>query len=262
MKSYRQLILDLDGTVYLDGQPIGPVIQQLTELSEKGISTLILTNNTSVSKETYHRKLLQLGLELDLQQIVSPSEVAGKYFRELFSPVPKGFILGTSDLITELESKYGIQHVERGADFVLVGFDKSLTYCKLQHACHLVNKGIPLYSTNIDIACPTRRGPVPDTGALAKLLQDVTGVKPVTHFGKPGRLLAEHLLSLVKDPRLTLLAGDRLYTDICLGEKMGVDTLLVFSGEAKSQDLSAARIQPVYTAATLSEFLQWHFMVR
>ena len=60
IKHYRQLILDLDGTVYLDGQPIGQVIAQLNQLIEQGIDILVLTNNTSVSKKKYQKKLGQI----------------------------------------------------------------------------------------------------------------------------------------------------------------------------------------------------------
>jgi len=255
---YRQLILDLDGTVYLDDLPIGRVIEHLNRLKAQGVELLVLTNNTSVSKRNYQRKLARLGLQLEISEVVSPTEVAGKFLREQYAHNLKGFVVGTRDLIEELAVEYGVQHVEEGARFVLVGFDKSLSYSKLQLACEMISRGIPFYATNIDISCPTQQGPIPDTGAIVQMLKNVTGTSPVSHFGKPGRLLVEHLLSMIDEPVQTLLAGDRLYTDIALGRKMGIDTLLVFSGEAKPDDLLESIIKPHYTAQTLEEFLSWH----
>jgi len=261
MRKYTQLILDLDGTVYLSGVPIGPIIEQLNRFMAIGGQLRILTNNTSVSKVTYQKKLGLLGLNLSLSQIVSPVDVAGPFLRKTWGEHPRGFVLGTDDLKYALE-EYAIQHTTDDAEFILVGFDKSVTYTKLQIACHLINKGIPYYITNIDLACPTQEGPIPDTGVLAKLLELVTGVKPLAHFGKPGLLMAEYLLSLVGNVEQTLLAGDRLYTDIVLGNAMGIDTVVVFSGETRPQDLINSDIQPTYTTPTLAEFLECQFTLK
>lgn len=262
MRKYTQLILDLDGTVYLSGVPIGPVIDHLNHFVAIGGRLLILTNNTSVSKATYQRKLELLGLNISLSQIVSPVDVAGSYLREIWGECPQGFILGTDDLKRELEIEYGVQHTHENVEFILVAFDKSVTYAKLQIACQLINKGTPYYITNIDIACPTQDGPIPDTGVLAKLLELVTGTKPLTHFGKPGPLMAEHLLSLVGGAEHALLAGDRLYTDIALGNIMGIDTAVVFSGETRPQDLASSEVQATYTTPTLAEFLECQFTLK
>lgn len=259
---FSKLILDLDGTVYLDGVPIGPVIEQLNHFLSNGGEIFILTNNTSISRVYYQKKLENLGLFLPLSNIISPVVVAGKYLQEEWGDSSKCYILGTKDLKTELEAKFQIVHCKDNPTYVLVGFDKSLTYQKLQKACELINGGLPYYFTNIDIACPTRMGPIPDTGMIAKILEMVTGVTPVEHFGKPGSLMKKHLISLIGDKGSALLAGDRLYTDIALGNKMGIDTLVVFSGETKPESLSQNTVQPTYSSNTLAEFLSCQFTPR
>ena len=262
MRKYLQLILDLDGTIYLSDIPLGPIIEYLNRFISTGGKLWILTNNTSVSKDTYQVKLESLGINLHVSQIVSPIDVAGLFLRKTWGESPEGFILGTDDLIYELQNKYCIRHIENDADFVLVGFDKSVTYAKLQIASQMINKGIPYYITNIDIACPTKEGPIPDTGVLAKMLELVTGVPPITHFGKPGQLMAEYLISLIDNTEDVLLGGDRLYTDIALGITMGIDTVVVFSGETRPEDLLHSSIQPTYTTPTLAEFLECQFILK
>lgn len=258
---YKQLFLDLDGTVYLSDQPIGGVISHLNYLQKLGVELFVLTNNTSVSRVSYHRKLCKMGLHLELANIVSPVVIVGEYLRLSFGIRPQGFIVGTKDFKDELQAEYDISHDENRGNFVLLSFDKTITYAKLQKACELISGGIPYYLTNIDIACPTKSGPIPDTGSLWKLVEAVTGIKPITHFGKPGELLANHLLSFV-GKEAALLVGDRLYTDIVLGHKMGIDTLLVFSGETKPQDFDTGEFQPTHVANTLAEFLECQFIAR
>lgn len=259
---YDKLILDLDGTVYLDSVPIGPVINYLNDFLSKGGEIFILTNNTSISRVYYQEKLAALGLNINLKNIISPVVVAGNFLQEEWGKQSRCFILGTNDLKMEFESKYRIVHCENNPGYVLVGFDKSLSYKKLQKACELINGGLPYYFTNIDIACPTRMGPIPDTGMIAKILEMVTGETPVKHFGKPGTLMKKHLISLIGDKKSALLAGDRLYTDIELGNKIGIDTLVVFSGETKLENLKTSTIQPTFSANTLADFLSCQFTLK
>ena len=62
-KKYSFFILDLDGTVYVDGVPIENVIFQLNQIYSEGDFILFVTNNTSVAKIDYVEKLINLGLK-------------------------------------------------------------------------------------------------------------------------------------------------------------------------------------------------------
>jgi HAD superfamily hydrolase (TIGR01450 family) len=256
-RPYERLFLDLDGTVYLDGHPIGPVVEQLNILAERGVGLTVLTNNTSTSKMRYHEKLSRLGLQVGLDDIVSPAEVAGRYLAEHYGPDPRGYVLGTPELVEQLASDHGVIHDEENPSFVLVGFDKTLTYARLARACRLVLDGLPYYLTHIDRVCPTRDGPIPDCGLIAGVVEGTTGVAVSDDFGKPSRHMARYLAA--RGNGRALLAGDRLYTDIELGARMGIDTLLVFSGETTREHLAASTLRPTHTAETLSAFLRERF---
>ena len=47
-------------------------------------------------------------------------------------------------------------------------------------------------------------------------------------------------------PEDTVVIGDRLYTDIACGINGGVDTIAVFTGEAKYEDLADTEFPPTY----------------
>ena len=55
-----------------------------------------------------------------------------------------------------------------------------------------------------------------------------------------------------------LMAGDRLYTDIALGNIIGAQTLIVFSGETKKEDLikSKDKYKIDFYAETLAAFIE------
>ena len=54
-----------------------------------------------------------------------------------------------------------------------------------------------------------------------------------------------------------VMVGDRLYTDIALGETSGVKTVLVLTGESKREDLANAIYQPDIICENLVDLLQY-----
>jgi ribonucleotide monophosphatase NagD (HAD superfamily) len=53
------------------------------------------------------------------------------------------------------------------------------------------------------------------------------------------------------------MIGDRLYTDIALGQTSGIVTVLVLSGETKVEDLEDSPFQPDYVFENLAGVADW-----
>tara|TARA_R110002074_G_scaffold178220_4_gene341776 strand:- start:19962 stop:20747 length:786 start_codon:yes stop_codon:yes gene_type:complete len=254
---YKALILDLDGTVYVDGKPIKDIVSKLNRLREKGVTIIYLSNNTTVSRSVYYEKLKNLGLNITSGQIVTPITIAGAYLKKKYK---KGYTVGTKSFRDELESEFGIIQETENPEFVLIAFDNEVTYEKLKIASSHINNGIPYYITHIDLACPSENGPIPDCGSIALLIESVTRKKYKLDFGKPSDEMAAHIIYLVRDipKEKILMVGDRLYTDIALGNKMRVQTLAVMTGETKLKDVKENTIQqfsPTHSAETLADFI-------
>ena len=114
---------------------------------------------------------------------------------------------------------------------------------------------MPFYGTNPDLCCPIDFGFVPDCGAICNMLTDSTGKKPV-YLGKPSRQVVDLCLSLSGFSREeTLVVGDRLYTDIACGINGEVDTCVVFTGEAKPEDMADTPYPADYCFANIKELL-------
>lgn len=256
MMGYKVMILDLDGTVYTDGKPIRNIIDQLNSYKAKGNRIFYLSNNTSVSVSHYLVKLRKLGLDVVIDEIITPTIIAGRYLKSKYD---RGYLMGTVSFVGEMEDKYGIVNDEIDPEFVLLSFDRELTYHKLMLASRFLNKGLPFFITHIDLACPSEFGPIPDCGSISLLMETVTRRKPEEHFGKPSAHMVDYIRNLISgvDPSEVLMGGDRLYTDILLGNKLGVKTLLVLSGESKLEDFKKnTEFALSHCADTLSEFLE------
>lgn len=247
---FDMLLFDLDGTVCLSGAPIGGVVSKLNRLLQRqNVAGVLVTNNSSKPRAAYEAALETLGIDTRCVTVITPVEVAADYLvrRGLQRP----FILGTAACVLEFES-HGLRHEDDEPDCVVVAFDTELTYSKLDRCCEVIRRGAPVLQTNIDMFCPTVRGPVPDCGAIQALLTKTTGVRPSTHFGKPGAVMARYLrrrLGLSK--RQLAVVGDRQATDVMLGNRLGATTVWVRSGDPTI----APQAQPDLVYQTMEAFL-------
>ena len=169
-------------------------------------------------------------------------------------------MLGTKSFVREVRS-FGLSVTEtvnketiNQVKAAVVGFDNELTYQKITDICELLAAGdVKYYATNRDLACPVSFGFIPDCGAICNMIACAAGREP-EYIGKPNPLmvtLAAEENGYGKEDILVI--GDRLYTDIACGLNAGVDTLAVFTGEAKKEDLKTTEFVPDYYCETIKE---------
>ena len=134
--------------------------------------------------------------------------------------------------------------VREDPEYVVVAFDTTLTYEKLWRLCDFVRAGLPYIATHPDINCPTETGFMPDIGAIIAAVEVSTGRRPDVIVGKPYSPIAQALKTKTGlDASQLCMVGDRLYTDIALGQA-GVLTVLVLTGETRREDLAGSVHRP------------------
>lgn len=253
-----RIFVDLDGTIYVGGEIIDLVDIELRRLAEAGVSIHYMTNNTSLSSDEYALKLTRLNLPISPDAIISPTVVLSNWIRA--QGFQRIYPVGTATFCDELRMRTGVILTDERPDCVIVAFDRELTYRKLETACGLINEGTPWYLTHIDLACPSPFGPIPDCGAIGRLVEATTGTAPVGHFGKPGNLMLDYLHKSIGPEDRVIVAGDRLYTDAEIGLRLGAQTIVVCSGEFRPE---TAKIDPrIEVYQTLAEFLRIQFPSR
>lgn len=237
-------VLDMDGTIYLGEQVFPEALRFVKEAREKGKKVIFFTNNASRNPAIYVARLNRMGFPASREDIVTSGDVTAAYLK-LHHPNVPVYVVGTEALEDAFLAE-GINLTNRKdrataetAEIVVVSFDTSLTYEKLDIACNLIRTGARFYSTHPDFVCPMEGGTVlPDSGAICALLTACTNVQP-KYFGKPERetaLMLEHLFKI--PPEKTAIVGDRLYTDIALGRNNGLLSILVLTGETAIEDVN------------------------
>jgi ribonucleotide monophosphatase NagD (HAD superfamily) len=89
---------------------------------------------------------------------------------------------------------------------------------------------------------------------MIALITASTGVKPKI-IGKPYPEMIEALRAKygLEDPAKVAMVGDRLYTDIAMGNAAGINSILVLSGEATLEDVEASDVKPDFIVKDIGE---------
>jgi len=249
-------LLDMDGTFYLGEELLSGALEFIDVLHRQGRDYLFLTNNSSKDSQQYAEKLARLGLPISREKIMTSGE-ATAMFMQSQSPEAKVFVVGTQALENEFYER-GFELTDKSPDFVVLGFDTTLTYAKLWKLCDLVRVGVRFIATHPDYNCPTDTGFMPDIGATIAFVKASTGREPDLIIGKPNSLLVEQAASRVGIPASSMcMIGDRLYTDIALGTNAKILTILVLSGETKSNDVALSQFQPNYIFQDVREIAEY-----
>lgn len=253
LKPIRCYMLDMDGTFYLGDHLLPGALNFMDYLARKKLDYLFLTNNSSRNRENYAEKIRRLGFNVDETRIFTSGEATTIYLKK-HTKFQRIYLLGTEALENEF-TLAGFELVKEKPEAVVLGFDTTLTYEKIWKACDFIRDGLPYIATHPDFNCPTDSGFMPDIGSFIALIEASTGRKPDSIIGKP----YHHIVNAVVEKtgyQLNEIAmvGDRLYTDIALG-KAGIATILVLSGETKSEDLEKSEFQPDIAVKDLKDLL-------
>jgi len=237
------LILDMDGVLWNDHQPLGDLPRIFKRIEELDLKVILATNNASRTVEEYHQKLKGFGVNLEDWQVINSAQAAGIFLSEEYPNGCNVYVVGSSSLKRTLEA-YGMQIVhkdEADVQAVVASIDFNLSYEKLKHASLLLRSGCDFIGTNLDATYPTPEGLLPGSGTIVGALEIASG-KKAKIMGKPEPLMYEMALKrLALKPEETLAIGDRLETDIAGAQAVGMHTALVLTGVstlAQARDFS------------------------
>ncbi len=255
LASIKNFLLDMDGTLYLGSRLFPETEPFLQTLRDTGRKKLFLTNNSSRSVAAYLEKLKRMGIPAMPEEILTSGTATMSYLHKQVDAGrgKKIYLLATPSLELEfLQAGFELVEDEK-PDWVVLGFDRTLTYEKIAFASRCLLQGVPFVATHPDLVCPTEDLPIPDTGAMIKMFEAATNVSPKI-IGKPNREMVEAALDrLGAKPEETAIVGDRYYTDMEMGFRAGLVTILVLSGEAKGEELKGFERQPDFVLKNVGE---------
>lgn len=252
---YRGWLFDLDGTVYRGGGLIAGAREVIAALRGEGRRVVFLSNKPIQTRSDYAAKLSQLGIPTAPEEVVNSSLVLARYLQRL-DPGASCFVIGEPPLVAELRA-HGFE-VRQNADvrWVVIAFDRTFDYAKLNTALQAVKRGARLIATNPDRTCPTEEGEIPDCAGMIAAVTAVTGKPVEVVVGKPSPIILEVALEQLGLPAAEcVMVGDRIETDITMGKTLGLSTILVLTGVTSSDDSRIADLKPDHVLRSIAEIL-------
>ncbi len=251
----KALLLDMDGVLWRDTEPIGDLAEIFKRINQLGFKTAFVTNNATRSVAQYVDKLDSFGVIVDPDQIINSGLATAIYLNKKYPRGGPVYIIGESGLYKTL-SEYGFYHSEKDPLAVIASLDRDLTYHKLKVASDFIYREVPFLGTNPDPSLPTPGGYVPGTGAILAALEAATKIKPMI-MGKPSPAMYKIALKKLNvNPTEALAVGDQMPTDIAAGVEAGCKTALVLTGVSDETTASSFDFKPTYIAQSFSQLLE------
>lgn len=259
LKNKKLFLFDIDGTLAVDDTLFDGSDELLQSITERGGVSYFITNNSTKSGRDYVEKFAKWNITVAEDQFITAGYMTKIFLKKNFQN-QKIFVLGTDSFLKELRDGGLMVTGEPEPDTacVVTAYDSELTYHKITNACQVLSADdLPYYATNPDLCCPTSFGFIPDCGAICNMIAAATGKLP-EYLGKPNKEIAELCISRSGfSKEETLVVGDRLYTDIACGINAGVETCVLFTGEAQRTDLEYAEFKPNYYFETVRGLLEY-----
>ncbi len=261
MQLFDGYIFDLDGTVYLGDKLIPGAQETIGRLREMGKKVVFLSNKPLQTRYDYAAKLTKLGIPTTADEVVNSTFVLAQYLKER-DPQALTYVIGEQALLSDLEQA-GIAYtlepdkVDYQVDYVIVAFDRTFHYDKLNHALQAVKKGAKVIATNGDRTCPVEGGEVPDAAGMIGAIEGVTAKKIDLVVGKPSEITVRVALSTLQvNAKNCVMVGDRLETDMLMAKTAGIHSALVMTGVTNKQMLESSAVKPDLVLDSIAGLLE------
>jgi HAD superfamily hydrolase (TIGR01450 family) len=254
LQRYEQVILDLDGCVWVGPDPVPGAADAIAAMRDAGKRVAFVTNDPRHAGEEFVRKLWGMGVQASLADVVTVGAAVQHLLAEK-RRAGTAFVIGT-DAFRRHVSEAGVRIVNwtdlaSRAELVVVGGTDDVNYDDLKNAVLALRRGADFLATGRDPTYPMPDGLWPGTGAILAAVEVGSG-REAAIVGKPEPQLFFTALDRLGDGP-TLVIGDRLDADIAAAEKARLDSALVLTGGTSREEAAAAKKpKPLVVADSLA----------
>ena len=253
---YRGWLFDLDGTIYLGERLIPGADAAIAALRAAGRRVAFLSNKPLQTRAEYAAKLTRLGVPAAPADVINSSLVLARYLRDRDPGAPV-FVIGEPPMLDEMRAHGFEVRPDERVRWVVIAFDRTFDYAKLNVALQAVKQGARLIATNPDRTCPVEGGEIPDCAGMIAAVEAVTDKKVEAIVGKPSPIILEVALAALGVPaRDAAIVGDRIETDIVMGRRLGLGTVLVLSGVTRADDPRIAAVAPDHVVGSVRDLVE------
>jgi HAD superfamily hydrolase (TIGR01458 family) len=222
------LLLDLDGTLHVGGEPVEGACEAVERLAASGRALRYVTNTTRNPRRAVRGQLEAMGFEVEESEIFTPARAASALIGNRSC-----YPLVDGSLRADLR---GVDLVEDDPECVLIGdLGAGFTYERLNAAFRRLVGGAELLALQKNRYWRTREGLSLDAGPFVAALEYASGDR-ATVVGKP----EEHFFRLALEdmglePHEVAMVGDDAEADVAGAQSAGLTGILVKTGKYRPE---------------------------
>jgi HAD superfamily hydrolase (TIGR01458 family) len=249
LSDVRALLIDLDGVLYVEDDPIEGAIAAVDRLRGAGLALRFVTNTTARSRARTLERLERLGFAAAASELVTPAALAARHCE---AAGHRRVALVMND---EVKQDFaGLEEAAEDVDAVIVGdLGPAFGYDILNRAFRLVMDGAELVALQKNRYWLTPDGLSLDVGPFVAALEYATSREAFV-VGKPARGFFDVALAdLEVEPARAAMVGDDVETDVGGALDAGLSGILVRTGKYREDAVRASGIEPTATVAAIGD---------
>lgn len=229
LEHLRGVLLDVDGVLHVDGDPIAGAAGALRELRDDGIAVRMLTNGTMRTRSALSERLRAMGIDVPTEEILTAVTATVTYLRRHHPGDPCHLVV-SGDILDEFEGVPLTDDEDEAQVVVVGGASDTFSFAALNRAYRMLRNGAQLVAMHKSVHWLTSEGVTLDSGPFIHGLEWATGTeaaiigKPSAHFFRAG------FDSLGLEPERIAMVGDDPAQDVQAAMDLGATGILVQTG--------------------------------
>ena len=229
----RGVIFDIDGVLEYQGDVYPHAVDTIQRLRSCGLTVRFLTNSTLKSRASCTRILREKGFTVFDHEVLTASYITATYLKFLHPRSCWIMLDGEGrDEFQDFEQDY------ENPEYIVIGDNRScFDFDHLNKALRLLLKGARLIGMQSELIDTSMGKAELNVGSWVEMLELASGVRAI-YTGKPNSFAFELALqSMVLGNKQVVMIGDRLTSDVMGASKIGLQTVLIKTGEFRPSDL-------------------------
>ncbi len=248
----RALMLDIDGVLLEDGEPIPGAAESVRALLGLGLEIRFVTNTTAMTRRRLLERLERLGFPVTGDRLFTVAALA----RRLFDRAGKSRyrLLGPPELVEDLGQGHVALDDPSSPDWVVMGLHiPAFQHETLNIGLRDLLNGATLVALHANRVWRTRRGMEVGLGAYVRALEYAARTEAVV-MGKPSRAFFEEVLhDLALPPDQVAMVGDDSESDVGGAQAAGIHGIQVRTGKFSPRSLALAGVTPDLTVDDIND---------
>jgi HAD superfamily hydrolase (TIGR01458 family) len=242
------LLIDLDGVLYVEDEPVPGATEAVTRLREAGMGLRFVTNTTARSRDQTLEKLERLGFGVAPEELVTPAALARRRCEE------RGHRTVALIMNEDVKADFAdLREVEEGPDAVIMGdLGEAFGFPILNRAFRMVMDGAELIALQKNRFWLTGEGLSLDAGPFVAAIEYASGVEAYV-VGKPAPAFFSGVLGdLGAGAEDTAMVGDDVESDVGGAMNEGLAGILVRTGKYREDFVRQSGVQPSATVDSIA----------